>query len=558
MVAVKVRTPDIQIYLYKSILRKPGEAGLPTSERYAAKEDFIDITPFLGDSGSVTVTKSVKQIGGGFSITFADKLHTTELKNKVGDKVLPEYAMETLYGLIEQQDGIEIRWWSGEGLKPIIMPIKMRGFVSDIRRSRRIGSNGRPERLVIIEGQDYGKLFQMYQILHIPDYPGSKPLLTGANIFEQFGERAINTITGKDFIEMIVKHAINPTLENLIPPYNGMPRFMKVDASAEGVLSNNYMQDTGSVADLLTNYLDVGIWNELFVESREDGEYIVWRPCPYYDLMSGKLTQPLDETEKADDAARKKNSAVPPFITVPDSKIVAIEQNRTDREVFNFYWCNNQRFDLIDHMTIRMQAAMANEHDGTLTYPNSSVDYFGVRLMSGNSVMGYPELESMSSGFPKKDQEARGGLMTKWLAYRRNVMILNNRDNAVLEKGTIEMAGGVYSSEVSRLLRAGDYIQVLDGGMTWNAYVTQLQETFSPFKQFYATIQFERGTGFAERVSSASGNSPYLKEMTTRRSQAKPADPDKDATKKVGSQVTPAPYGDSRAVSNNAKGKLPN
>lgn len=513
------RTPQVQIYLYKSIARKPGEAGLPTSERYASKDDFIDLTPFLGEVGSVSVSKSVKQIGGGFNITFSDKLHASELKEKVSDGALPKYSMESLYGLIEVMDGIEIRWWSGEGLCPPVMPIKMRGFISDISRSRRINSNGKPERIITVEGQDYGKLFQMYQILHIPDYPGSKPLLTGANIFEQFGERAINTITGKQFIEMVVEHAINPTLEKLLPPYNGMPRNMKVDASAQGVLSNNYMQDTGSIADMLNNYLDVGIWNELFVESREDGEYIVWRPCPYYDLMSGRLTQPLDDPKKADDAAYEKNSAVPPFITVPDDSISAIVQSRSDSGVFNFYWCNNQRFDLIDDISRRMQQTMAGTHESTLTYPNSSVDYFGVRLMSGNTVMGYPDLENMGSGLDEKTHEDRGGMMTKWLAYRRDIMILNNRDNAVLDKGAIEMKGGVYSAENSRLLRAGDYIQVQDGNITWNAYVTQLQETFAPFKAFFATAQYERGTGFAERVSM-NNSSPYLAELATRMAPA--------------------------------------
>lgn len=509
----RFRTPRIQVTLYKSIMRKFGEAGLPSSERYANKDAGIDLTPFLGDGASVTVSKSCKQISGGFTITFRDMPNSSFAPAESIMKSAQPFTMESVYGLIEPMDQIEIRWWNGEGICPDPMRIKMRGFVSEVTRSQAMDSNGKPQRGVVITGQDYGKILQMYQLLYLTDYPGGKSFLTGANLFEQFGEKAINTITGEEFLQMIVTHATNPILERLIPKYSPFPREIRVDASAQGVINNSYMNDQGSLSDLITGLLDVGFWNELFIESREDGEYLVWRPLPYFDLMSGTMTQPLLPDQYGSKWSLSGSRALPAIVTVPDNKIISIRQTRTDRDVYNFYWCNNQRFDMIDDMTRRLQTMMADGHKTTLEYPNTNVEIYGVRLMQANTVMGYPDLDNMTSGASKTEQEERGGLVAEWIKYRRNVIILNNRDNAVLEKGVIEMAGGLPKALAPELMRPGDYLQVTQGSTAWLAYVVNLQETFMPYRGFTATVEFERGTGFAERVSY--NGSPWLAEQAT-------------------------------------------
>lgn len=506
-----VRTPRIEVMLYKSIERKAGEAGLPTSKRYEGKDAGIDITPFLGDGSSVTVSKSCKQISGGFNITFRDKPNASlaPAENILSDKNI--FTFESTYGLIEPMDQIEIRWWNGEGICPKPMHIKMRGFVSEVTRSRMMDSNGKPQRVVSINGQDYGKVLQMYQLLYLNDYPGGKSFLTGQNIFDQFGEKAVNTITGEQFLQMVVKHAANPILDRLIPKYSPFPREIRVDASAQGVVNNSYMSEQGTLADLLTGLLDIGHWNELFIESREDGEYLVWRPNPYIDLMSGKMIQPLAPEQYGSKWSMSGSRALPAIVNVTNSKITSIRQTRSDRDVYNFFWCNNRRFDMIDDMTRRMQTMMAGGHKTTLEYPNTDVSIYGVRLMEGNTVMGYPDLENMTSGADKAEQDRRSGLMAQWIQYRRNVMILTNRDNAVLEKGTIEMAGGLPKLLAPELMRPGDYLQITEGGLSWLAYVVNLQETFTPLRGFTATVEFERGTGFAERV--ADPNSPWMDEQ---------------------------------------------
>ncbi|ECH9374557.1 hypothetical protein ZL54_22440 [Salmonella enterica subsp. enterica] len=358
----RFRTPRIQVTLYKSIMRKFGEAGLPSSERYANKDAGIDLTPFLGDGASVTVSKSCKQISGGFTITFRDMPNSSFAPAESIMKSAQPFTMESVYGLIEPM-------------------------------------------------------------------------------------------------------------------------------------------------------LDVGFWNELFIESREDGEYLVWRPLPYFDLMSGTMTQPLLPDQYGSKWSLSGSRALPAIVTVPDNKIISIRQTRTDRDVYNFYWCNNQRFDMIDDMTRRLQTMMADGHKTTLEYPNTNVEIYGVRLLQANTVMGYPDLDNMTSGADQTEQDERGGLVAEWIKYRRNVIILNNRDNAVLEKGVIEMAGGLPKALAPELMRPGDYLQVTQGSTAWLAYVVNLQETFMPYRGFTATVEFERGTGFAERVSY--NGSPWLAEQAT-------------------------------------------
>lgn len=513
MPSIDRATPRISVRLYKSIMRKPGDAGLPTSERYANKEAFIDLTPFLGDGASITTGKNVRQPAGTFSVTFADR---PNLSGQALGPVLDTAGLESVYGLAEPMDIIEIRMWGGLGICPNPLPIKMRGFITEISRGRQMGNDGKPIRTVVVNGQDYGKVLQSYQILYLPSYQGSQPLLTGFNFFEQFGADAQNTITGGEFIKLILDKAINPMLDTLIPKHSPMPRVIQADIQSTGMMNNSYMNTEGSVYNLFTQFLDVGIWNELFIEDREDGVFLVWRPVPAFDLISGKTTQGL--------------SAMPIFISVPDNKIVSIKQSRSDEAVFNYYWCTNQRFDLADDMYRRLEAFMAGGQNETMNYPNTAHKYYGIRAMYADSVMTGEDVTNQTSGLPAGEQEQRGGEVEQWLISRRQVMIDNNKDNVVLENGSVQMKGGPTRPKTTDAMKPGDYITVLDGQISWSAYAVNIQDNFIPYRSYTTNIDFERGTGFAERVSQSSGNSPWLKEQATR----------KDAVNSTG-EVSPDP-----------------
>ncbi|HAW6312364.1 TPA: hypothetical protein JLQ69_003513 [Escherichia coli] len=66
-------------------------------------------------------------------------------------------------------------------------------------------------------------------------------------------------------------------------------------------------------------------------------------------------------------------------------------------------------------------------------------------------------------------------------------------------------------------MKAGDYARFKQGTLEFEGYITQISDEFIPFQGYYATIQFERGTGFVERIKMESGpNSPWLAEQATR------------------------------------------
>lgn len=498
MPQVTVATPKISVRLYKSIMRKPGAAGLPVSQRYADKDAFIDLTPFLGDGSSVTTGKNISQPCGSFSISFSDK------PNRTGQNmgpVLSTAGLESVYGLVEPMDVVEIRMWGGIGICPDPLPIKMRGFVSEIVRGRQIGQDGKPVRTVVVSGQDYGKILQSYQLLYLNSYDGAPALLTGYNFFEQFGGQAKNVITGAEFISLLLDKAINPLLDNLIPANNGMPRAIIPDVQVGGSVSDSWMNTKGSVYDLMKQYLDIGIWNELFIEDREDGVYLVWRPVPALDL-EGNSTQKLVKP--------------PRHGTVPDNQIVQLRQTRNDNEVYNYYWATNQRFALVDDNYSQTEALMSSEGQPAMTYPNTAAKYYGLRAMYGESVMTPDEVDTVSSGLAETEQNQRSGYMLDWIKDRRNIMIANNRDNVVLEFGSLEMKGGPMRDDTNDALKSGDYVSVVDGQIKWLAYVTNVQDNFIPYSRYVTTLDFKRGTGFVRRVSDSAGNSPWLKEQATR------------------------------------------
>lgn len=293
MPRLKDASPQISVRLYKTISRKTVDGQSAVSARYSGKDEYIDLTPYLGDGSSVATSKSVRDPAGAFSITFADRPKTS---GAVMGAPLPTGALETVYGLVEPMDVVEIRMWSGLGAKPSKLPIKMRGFVSEISRSQAIGTDGRPIRTVVVSGQDYGKIWQMYQILNLPAYAGGEALLTNFNMWERFGIEATNTMKAGDFIKAMVEKILNPHLKGFMPEHSPMPKELKLDISVtHGVINNSYQNQQGSIYDLMKFYGDVGIWNEP-LHRRSRGRRLCRLPpdaCAEH-FQAGRLQQSQD------------------------------------------------------------------------------------------------------------------------------------------------------------------------------------------------------------------------------------------------------------------------
>ena len=503
--------PQISVRLYKTISRETVDGQAAVSARYSGKDEYIDLTPYLGDGASVVTRKSVRDPAGAFSITFADRPKSGGVSLGVP---LPGNAMETVYGLVEPMDVVEIRMWGGIGPKPAILPIKMRGFVSSVSRSQSMGSDGKPMRSVIVSGQDYGKIWQTYQVLYLQAYAEGNALLTNFNMWQLFGIEAENTMEAGKFVRTMIEKIINPHIKGFMPKNTPMPKEMKLDITvAHGVVNNSYQSEQGSIYDLMKFYGDVGVWNELYTEDREDGVYVVYRPVPALHVSKPNGAKSRKIQDDAPD---------PIYVTVADVDIQAIQTERSDGDVANFYWVNNQRYDLIDDNFRKLMSIGENNTSVNLKeYPNSAVKYYGVRPMYADTQQSDNDVKTLTSGLDEKGQQVRSEKFMAWIDNRRQLMVDMNKDNVVLERGAARIKGGLMrplgKSGSAEHMKAGDYARFQQGNLEFEGYIIDITDEFIPFQSYTATINFERGTGFATRAGMEGGiNSPWLAEQATR------------------------------------------
>ncbi len=484
MVAVNVRTyhPDVRVTLYKTVTRTTLDGSTSVNGRLGKQGQAIDLTRHLGETGGVQVSKSRSAPAGAFAITLAD---------------LPYAAaggFDSFYGVIEPMDMIEIRMQHGPG--GAAPPVIMRGFVGEVRRTETMGADGRPHRSVTITGQDYGKLWQMMRVVFFVNYITGQYMLDGFALFDKFGVGAITAETGSAFVLEVLSKIINPYLANIVQGTSAMPSTISMDGSAlpAGMTSLTGPQNQeGSIYDILRNYLDVGAWNELFIEDRADGPWLVYRPLPFFDV-NGNLIQ-----------------AGAPLLTpvqVPIEDVVSMVVSRSDADVANYFWVNAPRFDINSGFWEKAWAIPTQGQTmSTATYQNSNVALYGIRLMQLDSQMGWSDVTNFSSGLPSAEKSIRDTSMANWINQRRQVLIDNNKDNVLFERGSIRLRG-------NETIRAGAYIQIVRGDMAPIYYVDDVTHDYVPFQGFWTTVNVQRGTGFIERVKRAGGAaSPYTSEL---------------------------------------------
>jgi hypothetical protein len=482
--------PRCRVHLYKTISRVTTDGNTPASARYQGKDAFVDLTPFLGDQSSVRTSKSVRDPAGGFSITFTD-----QPRSPLG---VPGFSLESMYGLIEPMDVVEIRMASGIGFTPLVPPIIMRGFVSDISRGQAMSADGKPMRTVTISGQDYGKIWQIYQILYLKAYVEGKPMLSSFALSELFGLDKVNSMPAGEFVKKMIEGVINPHIKRFLPDTlpDDIPKEIKTNSGIlvkHGRVNINYQNHDGqSVYDILKKHGDVGPWNELYTEDREDGVHVVYRPIPALKLAVGEN----GERQKVHDDAPD-----PIYCPVSGESVEAISAARSDSTVANFYWVNNTRFDLIDDLTRRLY--LLKESDDSVRtgeYPNSHVIYYGIRPLYAETNQAGDEVQNMNGGLRGKEHKDRGEKME------------TNQDNVVLERGTARIKGGPMRPDGQEAMKPGDYAMFRFGSLRWIAYVYQIEHEFIPYQGYTTTLTFDRGEGFVGRVENP--GSPWLLEQT--------------------------------------------
>lgn len=516
---IRNRYSGLSVILFKNVGRQKlsgtGANALAVSTRFSGQQSILDVTRFVGEHGTVRVNKSVREAAGSFSIEFTDQL-------------VPQ-ADDDLYGLFEPMDVVEIRMAANAfaynsptaGQSPSIvaatappsastspLPIMMRGFISSVSRSQSMGSDGKPTRKVIISGQDYGKIWQIYNIYFNPFMPDLGNYITQFKLFTRFGV-AFQTQSAGNLVRDIFAKILNPFITAMSANAAGSVtsgssplKPIKVDVQVQdGTVAPFGVNDWqgGSVYALLQSFCDTGEWNELFIEDRADGPYVVFRPNPF--LVAGG-----DASNSK--SYINKNSTFPAVTKIDIDQVVSMEVTRGDANVANYYWVEAPQYDLNFAFVGKAMAATggpATTFDIS-NYGNSASALYGFKRMAAQTNQFSPQAKA-SGGTEKSQNLQDASESSAWIGTRRASLIAQNRDNVVFENGHMRLMG-------NETIKAGSFILLTHGNMTSTYYVVSAVHHYTPFGAYFTTAIVERGTGFIDRAQKGAGSdSPYLSEL---------------------------------------------
>lgn len=484
---IRDRHPAISVKVLKNVGRSSIVGGVPVSSRFSGAKRTIDLSRFIGDRGLVRVSKSVRSASGTFLIELTDQIE--------------ESAQDSIYGLVEPMDLIEISM-TGEAYKNATIPIMMRGFVTNIRRSQSMSDRG-PERKVIITGNDYGKIWQILQIFWMPNTPAPANLITSFPFFSQFGVTFNIQLMG-DFVSQVFDQIVNPYIVNMgdiggnadTSPLLEIKKDIQV---LEGKISPFGIAawGGGSVYSLLASFSDVNGWNELFIEDREDAPYVVYRPNPFRTADSTQFVQDVNLENQ------------PAITEVALDQVKAYEVGRSDENVANYFWVDAPRFTLNYTDTIRAFAYSGSPDSFFIqNYGNVDPRLYGTRKMQVDTQQGGNQETDNGNGSPQGPaRQNNQDEFLGWMSKRRQQLIDQNKDNVVFEEGGMRISG-------NENVRAGTYIRLSHGNMKSYYYVVAVTHDYRPFVEYTTTATVERGTGFIDRSQQESGAaSPYWGEI---------------------------------------------
>lgn len=469
--AITVYQWAVTVMLTRLVNRTGGAASSATQ---AFKQ--IDITPYLGPGGVVRTIKDINQPCGGFSVSFADKIH-------------PEF-LDTVYALVEPMDLIEIRASRTPYLyQGTTLPLIMRGFVSAVDRAEAMSEDGSPQRMVTISGQDMGKLFQINQVFF-----ELAPLLGNdyLNTFHLESSTGIEVavLPVNDFMHQLVEKIINPKIQRMgvfaatqLTPFT-------VDASVpDGVVLPQLAQsiDAGPIWQLADTFADRP-WNEMFVQDFESGPHFVFRPAPYRSLI---------------DRSYIINGAQDPgTIEVKSADVVAMTMSRSDARVANFFWVPPGASQLDTNAFVNV-AALQNGWPLDLSYDNNNPTLFGIRKMTVGSNLYPSSITEPVQMLPFGSQPPKTSGVVQWNQARGKQLTYMNRDNSAFEEGGMVIKG-------SEDITMGKYLRLIRGDLRSEAYVAQVSHNFVPLQVWTTSVRLIRGNGFYERNQTS--GSPWVME----------------------------------------------
>ena len=467
---------SLQVTLSK-LVNRPGSRAHKVAANY-------DLTKFLGTAGSVRVSKSIREPAGAFSVSFADRITG---------------SADSLYSLIEPMDMIEIR--ASRTATTGKLPLLMRGFVSEIRRSESVGAaDGTPSRAVVIRGQDAGKLLQNNFILwQYAVSTGDEWVLTFAGL-EQNG-LAVQQLKVSDFMSQVINNVINPKIAalNVISSNKVKPFSIEATVPDGSVLPLMVGDPSGSIWDLMWRFADAPIWNELFVQDQEVGPVLIFRPRPSYSIeYQGELyNKPPGgagaQVTSTGGSFLMPGASDPGSIGLSISEVLSLDISRSDAGVANFFWVDPG----VNTFLTNGAAAAALLVSATDDTPSNDPKLYGRRLMNvGTHLSSDDDQVAYTATTSGTGAPIAGNLA--FVKQRTNELAQLNQDNVLWEEGSIVARG-------SERFVPGQYITLNRGSTASTYYLTAVDHVISPLATWTTGMTVERGNGFYFNDQGSSG-----------------------------------------------------
>lgn len=451
-----------------------------------ASYSSIRVTDYLGDNGNVEIVKSLTSPMGSFAIQIPDKPLSGSAYTGTGQGAIND----SLFGFIQPMDWVEIQL-SHEPGTANEQPIMLRGIVTNVARSETIGSDGTPQRVVSIQGNDLGLVFSLMRITPISQLITNAAMrVSGYELAQKLGILDANTtLSVKSFYEKVLQ-AVNTWMDN-----NGALKGteIKLDCKVSettGIMLTSLDSSDHAIWNIMSKYQD-STFTEMFVEDREDGTYLVVRPTPYYDITSGEWIQ-IDES----------SDPLPEIVSIDVEEILELTAGRTESKVFNcpivkavsLVRTETQAF--ADALKVVVDEKMAD-------YINCKESIYGSRYWERNTYQVPVGVVAPMTNQKEAIVTANFEKITDFNKARIISVFNMIKDNVIFEEGTMTLFG-------NHMIMPGRYLDVTRGLFSFQVYVEEVAHRYVPYGAYTTTVKYVRGTGYAKRMQSE--NSPYLAE----------------------------------------------
>ena len=465
---MRTTTSKVAVLLYRRRNRQYLD-GLKTVSASSRARGFTgtDLTHWFTGPASMTVTKSVRDPAGTMSL------------------VLPErQSVEGgwLYDAVEPGDLIEVRF----SRKPVagLPPVYMRAVVTHVERELSV-AGGAPRHMVSIRAADFGHVLEILRAYYKIDLKYARNLLDTFRMFTEYVAETPTAMSATDFLSMLSKKTLDPVLATMAGVIGNFPSGFTVDCSITDCINPKVFSDSqnGSIGTLIRNTLDVGPFNEFFIESVGAPERIVARPAPWR-TPAGLFALP---------------GAKAPASTVLDfyADVESIRVGRSDDGVATYFLVQSPSLDLGNPFSTARHNGCSTEAGD----PNADPDVFGIRPLDVQMAT-HPPTGPLKAAVTAAAADSESIRFTQWLQSKRDALMAANRDALVFESGTIVCA--------DPSIRAGSEV-VLSGavGMGMRYYVPQVSTRYDE-SGLTTTLSVERGTGWIDGQKSATGPASLL------------------------------------------------